>query len=252
MRLLLFLAAILVIPLPAFGQLTLVPVSISPVTIDMDVRAGFGTTYVTFNGTGTSSAAVVDQPFSVSPFDGVVTGVVTVEADSIVVVANAANTRTIVGGSAEVTATVVIDMVVPELGGSTTPIAFDVETIAEAWTEWAPPTVNASLPNSKFHSLSTNQTMVSGNFVAGWSAATGSGGGSFALLPAGDTIQLTLSISQGSDVPSGVIGGFESSYRIRFRTRQPTIGTGDINGDGSFNVVDVTILRRILAGDPVP
>ena len=68
---------------------------------------------------------------------------------------------------------------------------------------------------------------------------------------AGDTIRLTVVINGQRNIDEGQTSSFLKTRRFRLLTRTPAIGSGDMNGDSEVNIVDVTILRRLLAGLPV-
>ena len=69
------------------------------------------------------------------------------------------------------------------------------------------------------------------------------------LLPGGDSVQISLHLT-GSWLIAG-LGAYSSSGEFRFQTATPTIGTGDMNGDSNVDILDSTILRRLLAGLPL-
>ena len=67
---------------------------------------------------------------------------------------------------------------------------------------------------------------------------------------AGDGVSFTLRIALTRLIDPGETGTFQDSFKLQLLVPPPAIGTGDINGDFLFDVVDVTILRRLLAGLP--
>jgi hypothetical protein len=71
-------------------------------------------------------------------------------------------------------------------------------------------------------------------------------------IPTGEHVQLTdcrtrLSVRASNGVP----GPFSAVATVTFRVARP-LALGDVNADGSANLVDVVVLRRQLAGLLVP
>ena len=67
----------------------------------------------------------------------------------------------------------------------------------------------------------------------------------------GDTITITWQIDDSVVLTSAATGSFDRSYSLLFRTVAPTLGSGDVNGDGSVDILDVSLTRRALAGLPI-
>jgi hypothetical protein len=159
-----------------------------------------------------------------------------------------------------------VDVHVPDLGQATTPVFVSLEDVV---TPAFGHLERISLEGAKMippcgteDVLARPSSTLLGRQVG--AATDGRGADDFAfygkyLLPeilhmvqpheflAGDTVHLPIVAHALVTNPGGAFSG---SFRVAFRTAAITLGSGDVNGDGGVNVLDVTLLRRAIAGLP--
>jgi len=68
---------------------------------------------------------------------------------------------------------------------------------------------------------------------------------------AGDVLNFSGTTSLELRIPALYTGPISAIGTVTFRVPPPSIGNGDLNGDSLFDIVDVAIARRTLAGLPV-
>lgn len=147
--------------------------------------------------------------------------------------------------------TVVVDVAIPGVGGPLTPIFWDVIDLnfvsgaftfgcAAASSEPRAASTDAGgrleIPSSPAEVCIPPDP--AGNSV-GW-----------AVLPGDDTVRLEFTIWPNATSSGQNPGSFAGNFSVRFRASAPTLGTADVNGDGAVDVLDVTLIRRGLAGLP--
>jgi hypothetical protein len=134
---------------------------------------------------------------------------------------------------------------VPALGGATTPVAVQLD---------------GDFGFTSFSALETrlNYSSAAGRAVEslGFSAESDEPHPVFRQLAmaAGDQVSLSGTSPHFYFVVSyfgGQTGTFSHTGRLEFLAPPPAIASGDANGDGVFDLVDIAIWQRKLAGLPV-
>ncbi len=154
-----------------------------------------------------------------------------------------------------------INAQIPVLGGPISPVYIGVDAISESgsarltqipvtyysFPETCSDTPLHSLPESTLLGVGAGET----NFTAAHYSNTGTPERWLvpAAFPAGDYVLFSLYVPITVELVGGSL--FDDSFKITFRTTTPAIGSGDMNGDHSVNILDSTLLRRLLAGLPI-
>jgi hypothetical protein len=198
------------------------------------------------------SSASLSGPFSISGWQGQATVTVDVVDDRIDFSISGQITQAPSSGSFGLgpDATLVLEIAVPEVGGPLTPIFWNVTDVvwqssvlafgcAEALMSFDP---SSTVAGGTIPGLRVADVCVSppSDPKAGW-----------LVVPGGDTIRVPeFNVGASAGSVGQQTGPFSGSFSVRFRTSAPTLGTGDVNGDSTVDVLDVTLIRRGLAGLP--
>lgn len=238
------MAGVLLMPLRAGGEaLPLSTVSLRPVSVSLEVRAESGGDAQSFFATPGVSAASVSGVLSVGgTFIGQFDGDLSVAADHILLDVSGASIQTDAASDLRFLGTVIYEIDVPDLGGAMTPVFCDAVEVLSVLGVWQK---QSDLLGGSLWSASL------GDVFAGQQLACSTEFGFLANLPARDTMRVTAQMNYAVSLQVGQTGAFLETLRYDLLTFPPAIGMGDLNGDSLVDQVDVTILRRTLAGLPV-
>ena len=224
---------------PARGQ-SLVPLTVTPFSVETVSLAGQALLPVHFEqsgpggvGSDTVTLNFNDPGFSVS---GSVTTTVSVMSDRVIVSGSHQADNSI---DLESKVTVTVDIPVPLVGGALTPIHLKLVDVGNSGK---PGTV---IVESMKDASARGVSLMPG----GLSSPTGpTSEGIVFFAPGGETARTTFSVSVQSFLfdPDIVTVATE----VQFFTVSTAPGNGDLNGDGKTDIVDSTLLRRLLAGLP--
>jgi len=158
---------------------------------------------------------------------------------------------------AATSAEVEVEFDVPDIGDAVTPVFFSFANVTSSGV-WQPPQITAGVSAfSAFTSSQLGEIILPEGFAYPYVAAIRLGPqpfSSFLSLPPGDVVRFRTRIQLNHhQSPPLVLGAFAASAELVLRVPTPTIGTGDVNGDRNLDLLDVTLIRRALAGlDPWP
>jgi hypothetical protein len=215
------------------------------------------------------SSAVVSSPFSIP---GGTNGTLQVVALSLPNGARVDVDGSASGpaGSVSVAVQIEVDVAIPDVGDAMTPLFASLDHWDHLGAQWR--LARATLVVGRISpSCVTTEATPTSSFLGAIGAAPGatasSGFRQFASYAnlasmaspvratephsfiAGDTVRLPLLLSLEFQY-SGSADGFLDSINVELRTAPPTLGSGDVNGDRKVDLLDVTFLRRRLAGLP--
>ncbi len=161
-----------------------------------------------------------------------------------------------------------VDAPIPQIGDAMTPVFVSLEDLTVSGSTWAVRSIGATgarlpavpaCPLDEDRAAPTSTLLGSplgdawGYYsfhdveIGAWPARTTN---PLHLLP-GETARIPIQVTFQLWHDAGS-GSFSDSVRLAFRTSPTTIGNGDVNGDAQVNIVDTTLIRRALAGFPIP
>jgi hypothetical protein len=242
------LCTALLLAAPSLARaITLVPLTMTPVSVTVS-SGTLGLPSVPGAASGSASGS-----YSVGGWQGQATFTATVSGDRIDFVMSGDASQAPPADPLYLSpqATVVVDVAIPNVGGPLTPIFWDVIDLDFTSTTF---TFGCAAASSEPRAAST---VAGGRLEIPSSPAevcippdpAGSSVG-WSVLPAGDTIRLEFTIWPNAASAVQQPGSFAGSFGVRLRASAPTIGTADVNGDSVVDVLDVTLIRRGLAGLP--
>ena len=277
MRLLLacFGLAWLVVPGTALG-VELNSVALTPVSVEIRARAqssegSFGQgPDQRFEALPATSSASIAEPFDIP---GLLSGNLTASTDvGDGVTIDLAASNVFGAGRVMMMTEVVFDLPVPALGASDTTIYLHAEVVEEVGTasfsnpDWLPSneplqllSVHAQGLGAPVH-LDFQDPPRCTPYSDPWTRARQcervrpiQARNVLPLtVPAGENLRIHFQFWPSNEAAAATNGSF--SYTLRFRALVPPLeaGAADVNGDGAVDVLDVAVLRRVIAGLPVP
>jgi hypothetical protein len=253
MCLLVFLVIALAGPTTASG-VELVPLEIRPVSVSFSVHVSGPGSFDFAALPGTDSASI-QQPYSTPDgFTGQFDATVTINSDRLTVDfsgskiqdPNALRDRLL-----SLVGTVVLEFDVPDIGLPLTPLflGWDTKLLQDVGWYSDERIPSAQVLASESLKVFGGEFVPNATTIRGWGYVTNPV--RLAQFVSSDTIRLSVWFSVGKRIDAGTLGSFLNSFELRFRTVAPMLGSGDVNGDGSVDILDVSLMRRALAGLPV-
>jgi hypothetical protein len=242
--------ALLAFGSPADAQaIQLVPLPVTPVSVSL--RTSYD---LLPEASGTGGATTSGSYTTSEGWQGTASFTATVQADRVDVMISGETTQAGTGTFYFAPlAELAVDVVVPEVGGPLTPIFWSVTDFEFQGSSQTVPCVVASVDAAVSSTIAGADLELQNGAVQALQCPSvqPANQAGFVLVPSGDTLRITrFVISSSTESIGQQVGTWSASFSIRFRTSAVTIGTGDVNGDGLVDVLDVTLIRRALAGLP--